>query len=85
VVEKLTAVVAAAPFGVTVLGLKLQEYPDGRPAHVKETAALKPLLGVTVKVVAAAAEPLAGAKEMAKFGGGGAATVIVIAADVDAA
>jgi hypothetical protein len=89
VVEKLTAVVAAAPFGVTVLGLKLQKYPDGSPAHAKETAELKPLLGVTVRVVAAAADPLAvplvGAKEIAKSGGGGAATVIVIAAEVDAA
>jgi hypothetical protein len=58
---------------------------------VKETAEPKPLLGVTVKVVFAAADALAapfpGESEIAKsaVGGGRAVTVTVIAAEVDAA
>jgi hypothetical protein len=81
VLPKLIAVVAVALCGVTVWGLKLQEYPDGSPEQAKETAELKPFVGVTVRVVFAAAVPLAapfpGESEMAKSAAGGGAVVTV--------
>jgi hypothetical protein len=71
---KLTVVVAAAPAGVTVGGLKEQVIPDGSPEQAKLTAELKPFVGVT-ETVAVAGElvvpvPLLGLIVSAKSGTG---------------
>ena len=68
-----SVVVAAAPEGVTVCGLKLHVVPAGKPEQAKETFELKPPTSVTVIVVV----PLcpawtvrdAGLTETVKFGG----------------
>jgi hypothetical protein len=82
-----TVVVAAAvPEGVTEDGLKEQVMPEEQP---KETAALKPLIGVTVRVAltgaALVAVPLAGLIESEKSGTGAAVMVILTADDTEAA
>jgi len=45
-------VVTAAPAGVTVVGLNEHVVPAGNPEQAKLTAELKPLVGVTVIVIA---------------------------------
>lgn len=45
-----SVLVAAAPLGVTEVGLKPQVASEGKPLHVKVTAELKPFTGVTVNV-----------------------------------
>jgi hypothetical protein len=72
--ETVSAVVAAAPEGVTVAGENPHDAPACNPEQAKETAALKPFCGVTVTVV----EPFCpettvkavGATEMEKVGAG---------------
>jgi hypothetical protein len=49
-VETVSTVVAAAAEGVTVVGLKEQVAPTGRPEQAKLTTELKPYCGVTVNV-----------------------------------
>jgi hypothetical protein len=49
-----TVVVAAAPDGVTVEGLKLHVTEAGSPEHAKLIEELNPLTGVTVRVAEAA-------------------------------
>jgi len=51
VFETVSVVVAAAPDGVTVVGEKLHEAPDGKPEQLNETAEANPFCGVTVTVV----------------------------------
>jgi hypothetical protein len=51
VVETVSVVEAAAPDGVTVVGEKLHEAPDGSPEQLNETAEANSLCGVTVTVV----------------------------------
>jgi len=86
--EKVTVVVTAEPEGVTVAGLKPQLTPVGNPEHAKLTAALNPLLGVTVTVAVAdedpVSDPLPGLTDTAKSGVG-ALMVTVTGLDVDAA
>lgn len=88
VVPIVIVVVATAPVGVTVCGLNVQEYPEGNPAQEKDTAALKPPVGVIVRVVMAAvvevALPLAGFMAIEKSAAT-ADTVTVIAVEVDPA
>jgi len=40
----------AAPFGVTVVGLKPQAAPKGKPLQARVTGELNPFSGVTVNV-----------------------------------
>ena len=65
-------VVAAEPEGVTVVGLKAQVTPVGKPVHARVTTELKPLLGVMVTVAVAGDEfvsvPLAGVIDTEKSG-----------------
>jgi hypothetical protein len=82
--------VAAAPFGVTLAGLKVQVPPAGKPLQARLVALLKPLTGVTVTV--AVADPpravvvlLVGLIAMEKSGTGAAFTVTTTAADTEAA
>jgi hypothetical protein len=62
--EKLTAVLIAAPAGATVAGLKLHATPDGSQEQLKLTEPVKALMGVTVSVadagVALVSVPLVG-------------------------
>lgn len=51
VVPIVSVVVAAAPFGVTVVGLNVHDGPTGWELHAKLTAVLNPPAGVTVIVV----------------------------------
>jgi hypothetical protein len=48
--EIVSCVVAAAPEGVTVAGLKEQAVPTGSPEQAKLTIVLNPYCGVTVRV-----------------------------------
>ncbi len=71
--ETVSAVVIAAPDGVTVDGEKLHDVPDGSPEHEKEVWASKRFCGVMV-TVAVPLEPDAmvsaeGEMEMVKLGG----------------
>lgn len=50
VVLTVSVLLAAAPFGVTLLGLKLHEASDGNPLHANVTCELNPFCGVTVNV-----------------------------------
>lgn len=50
VVVMVSVLVAAAPLGVTDVGLKLQAASAGNPLHANVTCALNPFSGVTVKV-----------------------------------
>ena len=53
VVTETVAVTAAVPLGVTVAGFTVQLAAVGAPVHVRLTAELNPLLGVTVSVYVA--------------------------------
>ncbi len=83
------AVDAAVPFGVTELGAILQFSPAMSDAvQVREVAALKPLVGVTVRVVVAeppGAEIVLVADESAivKLGTGGAVMVTAKGLEVE--
>jgi hypothetical protein len=46
----LTVLVTGAPFGVTLVGEKVQVAPWGKPEHPRLIGALKPLAGVNVIV-----------------------------------
>jgi hypothetical protein len=48
---------ADVPGGVTVVGEKVQDAPDGNPEQANETAELKPLAGVMVTVLVPLAPP----------------------------
>jgi hypothetical protein len=78
-VEIVSTVVAAAPEGVTVVGLKEQVAPAGTPEQAKLTAELKPYSGVTVSVTVPGAPDLTvredGEAPNVKFAGGTLATV----------
>lgn len=67
-------VLAALPEGVTVAGEKLQEAPEDRPEHVKETGESKPFAGVIESVVVAVCPAVTvsdgDATATAKSGGG---------------
>ena len=82
--EKLTVVLSGDPVGVSVVGLKLHDAPDGRPEQAKLIVELNPFVGVTVKVAEAGAVPPAGLIEREKSAGGGAMIVTVTALDIDA-
>lgn len=78
-VEIVSTVVAAAPEGVTVVGLKEQVAPAGNPEQAKLTAELKPYWGVTESVTVPEAPDLTvkeeGETPNVKFGGGALAIV----------
>lgn len=50
VVMVMVVVTAAEPLGVTEVGEKLHVDSDGKPEHVKLTAALNPFCGVILRV-----------------------------------
>lgn len=78
---------AAVPLGVTLAGLNVQFELAGRPEHAKVVAALNPLRGVTLTMIAAGAppvtDPLVGVIERLKSAAGRAFTVTASAADVE--
>lgn len=73
--EIVTAVVAAAPEGVTVVGLNEQVVPVGSPEQAKLTVELNPYCGVTVSVAVPEVLELIvselGETPRVKFAGGG--------------
>jgi len=75
--------------GVTLVGLKLQVAPLGRPEQLKVTVELKPLNGVTVSVVVPLCPAWIVSEEgfavIVKLGWGGDVTVMVVPAETDAA
>jgi hypothetical protein len=78
-VEIVSAAVAAAPEGVTVVGLKEQAAPAGSPEQAKLTAELKPYSGVIVSETVPDAPDWTvneeGEAPNVKFAGGALATV----------
>ena len=78
---------AAVPFGITVVGLKVQVELAGRPEHANVVSALNPLTGVTETVMVAGLppvmDPLPGLSESVKSAAGGALMVTAKAADVE--
>jgi hypothetical protein len=76
--EIVSEMLAAAPEGVTVVGLKEQVAPAGSPEQAKVTVALNAYIGVTVsETVPEAPDPMAreeGETPRVKFGGGGFST-----------
>ncbi len=88
--ESVTVVEAGSvPEGVTVEGLKLQETPTGRPEQAKVTAALKPFNGVRLTFMVAGVNFERVMEfvftETEKSDGGGVFTVMLTAAEVEAA
>ncbi len=79
-------VCAAPPFGVTVVGLKLQVAPAGSPEQVKLTCWLKPPDGVMLMAVVtdwpAVVDPLVGERLRVKSTGGALITTVILG-DVD--
>jgi hypothetical protein len=77
-VEIVKAVLAAAPEGVTVVGLNKQAAPAGSPEQEKVTAELKAYFGVTVSETVPDVPDLMvreeGETPRVKFAGGGFAT-----------
>lgn len=84
VVVIVIVVEAADPLGVTEAGEKLQVASDGRPEQAKVTAALNPLVGVTLSVTVAlapaATESVEVAAPMLKSTGNAATTEVVVSA-----
>lgn len=86
---RIVSIVDAGPMVVlTLCGLKAQFAPVGRPEHVNPTACLNPFWGVTVSVIVPD-EPAPTAMpelfiEKEKSAAGTAATVTIVAAELDA-
>ncbi len=83
----LIVVCTALPFGVTVVGLKVQVAPADSPEHAKLTCWLKPPDGVMLMAVVtdwpAFVDPLVGERPRAKSAGAALLIVTVAADDVD--